>query len=66
MLELPDDRPLGHEHEARVQLTGVIGRRVVRLVFEPVELGDLDMAVRPISLRDATRGEERDYWSLFG
>ncbi len=66
VLEMPDDRPLGYEHEGRVQLTGRIGRRVVRFVFEPVDVGEGELAARPISLRDATRGEERDYWRLFG
>ena len=63
---MSDDRPLGYEHEGRVQLTGRIGQRVVRFVFEPVDVGEGELAVRPISLRDATRGEERDYWRLFG
>lgn len=66
VLEEPDDRPLGYEHEARVRLLGRIGLRVVFLVFEPVELEDGALAIRPISLRDATRGEERAYWSHVG
>lgn len=65
VLEIPDDRPLGYEHEARIQLTGRIGQRVVRFVFEPVDTGSAGLAIRPISLRDATRSEERKYWSLF-
>ena len=65
VLELPHDRSLGYENEARVQLTGRIGQRVVRLVFEPVDVDAVELAVRPISLRDATRGEKHDCWSLF-
>ena len=65
VLELPDDRPLGYEHEARVRVTGRIGQRVVRFVFQPVDIGAVELAIRPISLRDATRGEEQDYWSLY-
>jgi uncharacterized DUF497 family protein len=65
VLELPDDRLLGYENEARVQLTGRIGQRVVRLVFEPVDVDAVELAVRPVSPRDATRGEEQDYRSLF-
>ena len=66
VLEEPDDRPLGYEDEARVRLIGRIDLRVVFLVFEPVELAAGVVAVRPISLRDATRGEERVYWSHVG
>lgn len=65
VLEDPDDRALGYEHEGRVRITGRIGLRVVRLVFEPVELTGGEIAIRPISLRDATREEEQDYWSLY-
>lgn len=62
MLDEPDDRPLGHEHEGRIRALGRIATRVVMLVFEPVEVAGGDWAVRPISLRDATRAEERAYW----
>ena len=66
VLQALDDRPLGYEHEGRVELTGMIGMRVVVLVFEPVEIESGGFAVRPISLRDATRAEERDYWGVYG
>lgn len=66
VLDEPDDRPLGYEGEARVRVIGRVGLRVVFLVFEPVEFDDGTLAVRPISLRDATRGEERVYWSHIG
>ncbi len=66
MLDEPDDRPLGYEQEARIRAFGRIGVRVVALVFEPVELEDGEVAVRPISLRDATRAEERAYWRHMG
>lgn len=66
VLEEPDDRPLGHQHEGRVRAIGRIGMRVVFLVFEPVEMEDGELAVRPISLRDATRSEERVYWRHVG
>ena len=66
VLDEPDDRPLGYEQEARVRALGRIGLRVVVLVFEPVEVENGEIAVRPISLRDATRGEERAYWRHVG
>ena len=65
VLQAFDDRPFGYEHEGRVQITGMIGMRVVVLVFEPVEVDDGDLAVRPISLRDANRAEEQDYWEVY-
>ena len=42
-----------------------VGELFASPVLEPVEVGPFELAARPISLRDATRGEERDYWSLF-
>lgn len=66
ILQEADDRPLGYEQEGRLRVTGLIGMRVVFLVFEPVELEDGELAVRPISLRDASREEEWDYWRLYG
>ncbi len=66
VLQAFDDRPLGYEHEGRVQVTGLIGMRAVVLVFEPVELEGGELTVRPISLRDASRTEERDYWEVYG
>jgi uncharacterized DUF497 family protein len=62
-LDEPDDRPLGYEHEGRLKVTGRIGMRVFVLVVEPVEIEGDEIAWKPISLRDATRAEERDYWS---
>lgn len=62
LLDEPDDRPLGYELEARMRALGRIGSRVVVLAFEPVEIEGGDLVVRPISLRDATRAEERVYW----
>lgn len=56
----PDDRPLGHEHEARMRVLGRLGGRVVMLAFEPVSSLD-GMAARPISLRRAPRRERIDY-----
>jgi hypothetical protein len=35
---------------------------VVVLIVEPVELETGELAAKPISLRDATRAEERHYW----
>ena len=46
-------------------MTGMIGMRVVVLVFEPVEMEGGELAVRPISLRDANRTEEQDYWEVY-
>lgn len=66
LLDEPDDRPLGYEHEARVRAFGRIASRVVVLVFEPVEVEDGGLAVRPVSLRDATRVEEQAYWRHTG
>jgi uncharacterized DUF497 family protein len=65
-LDEPDDRPLGYEHESRLRITGRIGTRVLVLIVEPVELEDGEIAARPISLRDATRAEERHYWRRHG
>ena len=62
VVEEPDDRPLGYEQEARVRLFGRLEMQIVLLVFEPVELDDGEIALRPISLRQATPGEERAYW----
>lgn len=61
----PDDRPLGYDREGRIRVTGLIGGRVVRLVYEPVDLGDGELVVEPISLRDATRREKLQYWELY-
>jgi uncharacterized DUF497 family protein len=66
LLDEPDDRPFGYEHGARMRALGRIGARVVVLAFEPVEIESGDLAVRPISLRDATRAEERAYWRRMG
>jgi uncharacterized DUF497 family protein len=65
VLQAPDDRLLGYEHEARVEATDMIGMRVVVLVFEPVEMEGGELAVRPISLRDANRTEEQDYGEVY-
>lgn len=65
-LDEPDDRPLGYEHEGRLRIIGRIGTRVLVLIVEPVELDDGEIAARPISLRDATRAEERHYWRWHG
>ena len=65
-LDEPGDRPLGYEREARLRITGRIGMRVFVLIVEPVELDDGEIAARPISLRDATRAEERHYWRWHG
>jgi uncharacterized DUF497 family protein len=65
-LDEPDDRPLGYEHEGRLRITGRIGARVFVLIVEPVELEDGEIAAKPISLRDATRAEERHYWRWHG
>ena len=56
-----DDRPLGYEREGRRAITGRIGLRVVVLVFEPVELPDGTLGVRPISLYKADAKERRVY-----
>jgi uncharacterized DUF497 family protein len=61
-LDEPDDRPLGYEHEARLRILGMLENRVVVLIVEPVELETGELAAKPISLRDATRAEERHYW----
>lgn len=66
LVDEPDDRPLGYEHEGRVRAFGRIASRVVVLVFKPVEIEGGELAVRPISLRDATRAEERAYWEHIG
>lgn len=58
----PDDRPLGYEHEARMRVYGILDMRVVVLIYEPVESGSGVFAVRPISLRYATRSEARKLW----
>jgi uncharacterized DUF497 family protein len=60
-VDYPDDRPLGYEHEGRVRLLGLLGARVVVLVFEPVELPDGTLGVRPISLYKADAKERRVY-----
>lgn len=65
-LDEPDDRPFGYEHEGRLRILGRIGMRVFVLIVEPVELEDGELAARPISLRDATRAEERHYWGWHG
>jgi uncharacterized protein len=61
-VERPDDRPLGYEHEGRVQVIGCIGTRVVVLAYQLVELDDGEVAARPISLRKAERAEQRLYY----
>lgn len=61
-LDEPGDQPLGHEHEGRLRIIGRIGTRTLVLIVEPVELEGGEIAARPISLRDATRAEERHYW----
>jgi uncharacterized DUF497 family protein len=56
-----DDRPLGYEEEGRVRLLRRLGTgTVVVLVFEPVDLDQGEMAVRPISSRRAEPHEARD------
>ena len=65
-LDEPDDRPLGYEHEGRLKVTGRVGQRVLVLVVEPVEVEGDEIARKPISLRDATRAEELDYWRWCG
>lgn len=64
-LDEPDDRPLGYEHEGRLRIIGRIGARVFVLIVEPVELEGGEIAARPISVRDATRSEERHYWGWY-
>lgn len=64
-LDEPDDRPLGYEHEGRLRITGRVGPRVFVLIVEPVEIEADEIAWKPISLRDATRSEERDYWRWY-
>ena len=66
VLEWPDDRPLGYQHEARVRVLAHLGLRVFMLVYEPVEIEDGELAIRPISLRSATPRETRDYWRHCG
>lgn len=61
-VEEVDDRPFGYEHEGRIRLFGRLGTRVVLFVLEPVKTGSGELAVRPISLRNATPGEQRVYW----
>jgi uncharacterized DUF497 family protein len=61
-LEEPDDRPLGYQHEARMRVYGVLDMRAVVLIYEPVEAGTASVALRPISLRYATRTEARKLW----
>jgi uncharacterized DUF497 family protein len=65
-LDEPDDRPLGYEHEGRLKVTGRVGQRILVLVVEPVEVEGDEIAWKPISLRDATRAEELDYWRWCG
>lgn len=65
-LDEPDDRPLGCEQESRLRITDRIGTRLFVLIVEPVELEDGTIAAKPISLRDATRAEERHNWRWHG
>ena len=65
-LDEPDDRPLGYDQEGRLRITGRIGTRVLVLIVEPVTMAGGEIAARPISFRDATRAEERDYWRWHG
>jgi uncharacterized DUF497 family protein len=65
-LDEPDGRPFGYEHEGRLRIIGRIGTRAFVLIVEPVELADGEIAARPISLRDATRAEERHCWRWHG
>jgi uncharacterized DUF497 family protein len=59
---VPDDRPLGYEHEGRLQLTGTVGDdRVFILIYEPVEISEDEMAAKPISLRKAQKAEARKF-----
>lgn len=61
-VEEPDDRPLGHGHEGRLRVFGVLDMRAVLLAYEPVEVAPGELAARPISLRYATRTEARLLW----
>lgn len=65
VFQQPDDRPLGYQEEGRIRVTGRVGMTVMRLVYEPVELESGEIAVRPISLRYASRQEEQQYWSIY-
>ncbi len=65
-LDEPDDRPLGYEQEGRLRITGRVGMRVLVLIVEPVAMAGGEIAARPISLRDATRAEERHCWRWHG
>ena len=65
-LDEPDDRPLGYEQEGRVRITGRVGARVFVLIGEPGELENGEFALKPISFRDATRAETRQFWRWHG
>src|SRR4051812_44931117 len=65
-IDHPDDRPLGYEHEGRRVGIGRIELRVFVLVIEPLGRARGEIGPKPISLRDATRREERLYWSAQG
>jgi uncharacterized DUF497 family protein len=65
VLVVPDDRPLGHEHEGRLRALGQVYGRVFFLAYQPEDLADGSAACRPISFRYATRTESQTYWSFF-